>query len=138
MDYGKIYICRFIDATAKVNYVPSWKKYGIPVIYTKYDIKETDFRIKTASFTSPTFYDLTTGKYAVLIQSKYHENFGGILLDVEYDEDKGLYTYQCQDWSRQYISKFEMWTNSVKLYNVMLWLVSKGGKKKRISVCISY
>ena len=123
----KILICRFADARAKINYVPSWKRYGTPVIWTKYDIKETDMRVKTASFTSPTFYDLTTGLFAVLFQSKYHENFSGLVLDVEYDEETGLYTYQCQDWSRQYISKFEIWTKQMPLYQILQYLVSKGG-----------
>lgn len=73
------------------------------VNYTSYKIKETDMRIKTASFTSPDYFDLTTGRYYVLISSKYHENFSGVILDVDYDPDTGLYDYQCQDWSRLYI-----------------------------------
>ena len=67
------------------------------IFYTKYNIKETDMRVKTATFTSPEFFDLTTGVFVVLISSKWHENFSGRILDVEYDEETGLYTYQCQD-----------------------------------------
>ena len=68
--------------------------------FTKFQIKETDLRVKTATFSSPTYLDLTTGQYGVLLLSPYHENFGGVILSVEYDEDNELYNYQCQDWSR--------------------------------------
>ena len=86
--------------------------------FTEYNIKETDYRIKTATFTSPVFFDLTKGQHLVSIQSLYHENFGGVILDVDYDEKTGLYTYQCQDWSRLWISKFE----AIGKYNVY-WLL---------------
>ena len=69
--------------------------------FTKFQIKETDLRVKTATFSSPTYVDLTTGQYCILLLSPYHENFGGVILSVEYDEDNDLYNYQCQDWSRQ-------------------------------------
>lgn len=86
--------------------------------FTEYSIKESDYRIKTATFTTPLFFDLTKGQYLVLIKSIYHENFSGIILDVDYDEKTGLYTYQCQDWSRNLISKFE----AVGKFNVYLYL----------------
>lgn len=125
MDYGKIYIGRLKDAS-KLSIITDWKT--CPTIpYTKYNIKETDFRVKTASFTSPQYLDLTTGQYGILIVSKYHENFSGIVLDVEYDEDTGLYTYQCQDWSRRYISKIEFVANKAKIYNLIRYLITNGG-----------
>ena len=96
------------------------------IFYTKYNIKETDMRVKTATFTSPEFFDLTTSVFVVLISSKWHENFSGRILDVEYDEETGLYTYQCQDWSRTYINKFEYIGNNVSVYNLLQYLITKG------------
>ena len=122
MSYGTIYIRRLNDAST-FNFVMDWKNsYTIP--YTKYSIKETDFRIKTATFTSPVYYDLTEGVYTILISSKYHENFAGFLLDVEYDEETGLYNYQCQDFSRRYINKDEYIFNNIKLYNILRFIIS--------------
>ena len=125
MEYGTIYIKRFGDASNDNRHL-IWNG-AMDVNYTKYSIKETDFRIKTATFTSPDFYDLTEGQYAILISSKYHENFAGVLLDVTYDEKTGLYEYQCQDWSRKYMSKDEIILNNCKIYNVLLHLLSQGG-----------
>ena len=78
--------------------------YDIP--FMSYEITETDPRVKTAKFTTDRYMDLTTGRYWVYITSPYHENFGGQILKVDYDKDKGLYTYQCQDGRRQYMTKF--------------------------------
>lgn len=122
MSYGKIYISRLTNAEF-YNYNISWKNVTATVPYSKYSIKETDFRVKTASFTTPSYYDLTQGQYIILINSKYHENFSGIILDVEYDEGTGLYTYQCQDWSRKYISKYEL-IGKGKLYNLIRSLLT--------------
>ena len=123
MNYGTIRILR-LDNPSVLNIIGSWKKAQV-MPYSKYDIKESDFRVKTATFTTNHYIDLTTGQYAILISSKYHENFSGVILDVDYDEDKGEYTYQCQDWSRRYIGKFEAIVNNVKLLNydyiVELW-----------------
>lgn len=105
----------------------NWKD-GKKVNFTEYNIKETDFRIKTASFVSPVFLDLTQGRHYVLINSLYHENFSGIILDSEYDEDSGLYTYQCQDWSRNLISKFEL-KGKVRVYDLLAYLILNGRAK---------
>ena len=121
--YGTIHINRIPRASSLNYYVSSWK-YSNQIAYTKYSIKETDFRVKTASFTSPNYFDLTTGQYCVLIKSKYHENFAGIILDVEYDEKNDLYTYQCQDWSRRYMDKPEVIVNNVKVINLLRHLVT--------------
>lgn len=75
------------------------------IIYTTYEITETDPRVKTAKFTTDKYYDLTKGVCYVKIASPYHENFGGIILNVNYDKNTGLYTYQCQDGRRQYLNK---------------------------------
>lgn len=88
--------------------------------FTKYQIKETDRRIKTASFTTSKYFDVTQKKVELMIVSKYHENFCGILLDVEYDEDTGLYTYNCQDLSRKYISKSNVISSGNMTYYQLL------------------
>ena len=78
---------------------------GIP--FTEYEINETDRRTKTAKFTTPEYLDLTDKYTFTVITNPYHEDFGGVVLSVDYDADKDLYTYQCQDWRRRYISKLD-------------------------------
>lgn len=97
-----------------------------PIYWSQYQIKETDFRIKTATFSSPNYFDLTTGVFCVLITSPYHEDFGGIILSVTYNEDTGLYDYQCQDWSRQYMNKIEIILQKVLFYRLLQYLVTGG------------
>ena len=75
------------------------------IYFTNYEITETDPRVKTAKFTTPLYFDLTRGRQYAQITSPYHENFGGQILDVDYDKKTGLYTYQCQDGRRAYLSK---------------------------------
>ena len=82
-------------------------------------------RQKTATFTSPNYFDLTTGVYAVLITSPVHANFGGVILSVDYDEEKGLYDYKCQDFSRFYQSKIFLNASKKPLYRVLQLLISK-------------
>lgn len=124
MKYATIYVGRIPDADYPYA-VDSWKD-AKTLHYTKYNIKESDFRIKTATFSSPDYIDLTTGQYCILISSKYHENFGGIILDVEYDEKTGLYNYQCQDWSRRYIWKSFLVTNNASIYRIIQWFLCEG------------
>ena len=62
-------------------------------------------RVKTATFTSPHYFDLTTGQFHCLIVSPFHENFAGILIKCEYDASTDMYNYQTQDLSRWYQSK---------------------------------
>ena len=83
-------------------------------------------RVKTATFTSPDYLDLTTGTYCVLISSPYHENFAGIILKVEYDPSSGLYNYQCQDFSRVYQSKFELIGQKIKVHRLLQFLITRG------------
>ena len=101
-NYARIYITRRKVAQ---GYGSKWNAYHA-VHWSDYQIKESDMRVKTAKFTSNTYLDLTTGVYTVLISSKYHEDFAGAILAVDYDEDTGLYEYQCQDWSRTYQNKY--------------------------------
>ena len=124
-DFAVIQVRRWDDARHRVRVILSWKN-SDSLVYTKYHIKEEDWRVKTASFTSPVHLDLTTGQYAVRIVSKYHENFAGIILDVDYDEDTHLYTYQCQDFSRMYMSKFESIVRNAQVYKLLMHLLSQG------------
>lgn len=97
------------------------------ILWSKYQIKESDFRSKTMNFTSPQYIDLTTGIYGVLISSPYHPNFSGVILSIDYNEDTKLYTYQCQDWSRFYQSKIELIINNRTIYYILRALITKGG-----------
>ena len=122
-----ILICRLVNANAlhlTKNAINGMKN----IHWSKYQIKETDMRQKTATFTSPEYLDLTTGVFAVMIISPYHENFGGLILKVDYDEDTGLYEYQCQDWSRKYQGKFELVKGNAKstFYQVLIFLMTGG------------
>lgn len=102
------------------------------IAWEKYNIKETDMRIKTASLTTPQYIDLTTGVYHIFIASKYHENFIGTLLDVEFDEDNGLYTYKIQDMSREYISKMQaVFTpnQKMRIYDILRYCLTLGSIK---------
>lgn len=121
-----IYISR--AGNPRVSY-HSWKKgeYG-EWHWTQYQIKESDMRIKTATFTSPNYIDLTTGLYSILITSPMHEDFGGVILNVEYDKKTGWYSYQCQDYSRHYQGKFEVITdNKITQYRLLQYLLTRGG-----------
>ena len=113
-----------INEPNKLIYL-DWKSYD-DIHWSRYEIRETDMRQKTASFTSPNYFDLTTGVYAVLITSPYHVNFGGVILSVDYDEDSGMYDYRCQDFSRWYQTKVFMQTKKTPLYRVLQHLISRG------------
>jgi hypothetical protein len=66
-----IYVCRKKYAN---QIMIDWKHKDL-IYWSKYEIKETDMRQETASFTSPQYFDLTTGVFCVLISSPYHKNF---------------------------------------------------------------
>jgi len=89
--------------------------------FTNYEITETDGRVKTAKFTSDHEIDLTGGRWWVYITSPYHENFGGRILSMDYDRKTGLYTYQCQDGRRQYLSKRRLMgeANKWRVYDIL-------------------
>ena len=133
-DWGIIQIKQFPDAS-QINKTVNWKG-SKKIPYQKYSVKESDMRIKTATFTSPQYLDLTTGLYAIRILSRYHENFAGVVLDVDYNEDTGLYDYQCQDFSRFYISKTELICKNRPIWKVLVSLIT-GGKIKFTSKKIS-
>ena len=119
-----IFVSRKVNA---INIGMDWKhKDEIP--WSDYDIDETDMRQKTAKITTPQYLDLTTGQYCVLITSKEHENFAGIFLsdEFEYNPYTGLYTYQCQDFSRTYQGKFDLIAQNIKLHRVLQFLITHG------------
>ena len=121
-----IYIGRLVNASANVLSKDFWKNNNI-IYWSKYQIKETDMRQKTATFTSPNYFDLTTGLYAILITSPYHEDFGGLILSVDYDKETGLYDYQCQDFSRKYQSKFNLISTNNSYYDILRLCLSQFG-----------
>lgn len=82
----------------------SWK--GAETIeVTEYSISEEGFREKTSSFISPTYIDLSTGVYQVLIVSPYHENYSGVILSVDYKAKDNLYSYKSKDFHVLYNEK---------------------------------
>lgn len=111
---------------AKARSVLLWDdpdmKFHKDIKFTSYEITETDPRVKTAKFTTPEYFDLTAGPCWCYIASPYHENFGGRILKVDFDKDKGLYTYQCQDGRRNYLNKIRFITNNqseAKVYDYL-------------------
>ena len=121
---SRILVSRLYDAT-KLLYL-TWKSYN-NIHWSRYEIRETDMRQKTATFSSPNYFDLTTGVYVVLIASPYHANFGGVILSVDYDEETGLYDYKCQDFSRWYQSKIYLQATKRPLHRLLQHLITKGG-----------
>ena len=122
---SKVYICQLLDARG-LSYDITFDNMN-RIVYEEYQIKETDMRVKTATFTTNLYLDLTGGKYLVWIISPHHENFWGVILSVEFDEDSQLYKYQCQDYSRDYISKFELVAQNVTVHRLMQFILTKGG-----------
>ena len=118
-----ILVCRKGDAR---NLWVDWKNYN-NIHWSKYQIKETDFRSKTASFTTPQYLDLTTGVFCVMVTTPMHEDFGGIIIDVKYDHKTGLYEYQCQDHSRAYQGKFELINIKKSVHRILQFLITQGG-----------
>lgn len=119
-----VYVGRVWDASTFtiLSSKLAWKDSN-RISWSKYQIKETDMRVKTASFTSPFYFDLTTGLHTVLITSPYHEDFAGIVLKVKYNEDDNTYEYQCQDWSRLYQRYRSQKTWNFPVYNLLQGLI---------------
>lgn len=118
-----IYVCRKGGGN---QVIVDWKHKDL-IYWKSYEIKETDMRQETASFVTPQYFDLTTGVYCVLISSPYHKAFGGVILSVEYDEEEGLYTYQCQDFSRIYNSKVDLMAVNITTHRLLKHLITKAG-----------
>ena len=119
---SRVYINQLADARYTYN---NWKN-KTEIFWSKYQIKETDMRVKTATFTSNTYLDLTTGLYCVLITSPFHEDFGGVILSVEKDTSTGLYNYQCQDFTRQFMDKVDIIINNVSLHRLIKVMLTGG------------
>ena len=111
------------EAAEQLGGVVFWddtcQKWHKDIPFTSYEITETDPRVKTAKFTTSEYFDLTDGQIWVHISSPYHENFGGKILKVEYNEDNGLYTYQCQDGRRNYMNKERLKNVNTRVYELL-------------------
>ena len=95
----KIYIKTFHDKL-KI----SWKK-AQELPFTSYDIDEEGYREKSATIKTTQHLDLSAGTWQVLIVGK-HENFAGIILNEDYDEQNNTYSYKCKDFHVLYNDKF--------------------------------
>ena len=124
-DESYIFIARKTVADSLILKKNHWKK-GKSIQWSKYQIKMSDMRSMTASFTTNQYLDLTTGLYTALIVSPYHVGFGGVIITGEYDDKTDLYTYQCQDWSRLYQSKVDLVVNNVSIHRILQYLITKG------------
>ena len=120
-----IYIAQKTDATSVAINLKTWTWNEIP--FVKYQIRETDFRRKTANFTTSHQLDLTDGLYIIKIVSTLHENFTGVFLSKDYTiNDDGTFKYQCQDFSRFYQSKIgAILAGDVTWYRYLKWLLSR-------------
>ena len=72
--------------------------------FEDYTISESDFRNRTAKFTTNRRHDLTNHTWAVKIVNDHHETFTGIILKKT-KKPMNLIEYDCQDWNRLYMSK---------------------------------
>lgn len=120
-----IFIARKANAKGLIT---GWE-YPLQVNWSKYQIKETDMRQKTMTFTSPQYFDLTDGQYSILLVSALHENFGGIILSVDYDEGTGLYDYKCQDYSRLYQKHIDLVNKPASNHQLLMRLITHNGIK---------
>lgn len=125
-NHSYIHVGRLSNANANVLSKTFWDN-TLNIYWSKYQIKETDMRQKTATFSSPHYFDLTTGVHSILITSPYHEDFGGIILSVDYNKSTGLYDYQCQDFSRKYQSKFNLISTKNSYYDILRLLLTQLG-----------
>lgn len=97
--------------------------FHMEIPFESYEITETDPRVKTAKFVTQKYFDLTAGQTWVFISSPYHENFGGPILKVDFDKDKGTYTYQCQDGRRNYLTKIKTVGTGASMYEILEMLL---------------
>ena len=68
------------------------KTYEIPI--TKVEISEEDLRVKSAKFSSYVEIDLSANMYYVDIKYWNEKIYSGMILNIEYDEKTGIYSYQ--------------------------------------------
>ena len=96
--------------TARI-YVKAWEYGGLfnwnnalEIAFEDYSIDESDFRNKTAKFTSSQLINEATRSWAVKITNPDHETFTGIIIKRDQKPNKS-WEYQCQDWNRLYMGK---------------------------------
>ena len=99
----------------------------IPI--TKVEISEEDLRVKSAKFSSYIELDLSANMYYVNIKYKNKKIYGGIILNMEYDEKTGIYSYQSLGFQRWLTSKtWFVWNPKSKdkdLYEALQQFIKK-------------
>ena len=83
-DYGNFHIY--------IKEINTNKSYEIPI--TKVEISEEDLRVKSAKFSSYVEIDLSANMYYVDIKYWNEKIYSGMILNMEYDETTGIYSYQ--------------------------------------------
>ena len=140
-----IYIAQF-NVDNKILYdIPNWgeliaSKKANDIYFTKYEIIDTDPRTMTAKFTTDKYIDLTKGRAWIYITNPFHINFGGRILDIDYDKNTGLYSYQCQDGRRQYISKSKLSvgeSTNATIYDILENRIASPGLSGKNTIKIS-
>ena len=94
-DYGNFHIY--------IKEVNTNKSYEIPI--TKVEISEEDLRVKSAKFSSYVELDLSANMYYVDIKYWNEKIYSGMILNMEYDETTGIYSYQSLGHQRWLTSK---------------------------------
>lgn len=94
-DYGNFHIY--------IKEINTSKSYEIPI--TKVEISEEDLRVKSAKFSSYVEIDLSANMYYVDIKYWNEKIYSGMILNMEYDETTGIYSYQSLGHQRWLTSK---------------------------------
>ena len=76
----------------------------------KIDVSDVSITVKDlneaeASFKSPTYLDVSNGTFIILITHPQMPNYSGIILSVDYDAEKEMYSYKSKDFHILYNKK---------------------------------
>ena len=103
------------------------KSYEIPI--TKVEISEEDLRVKSAKFSSYKEIDLSANMYYVDIKYRNEKIYSGMILNIEYDEKTGIYSYQSLGHQRWLTSKtwfvFNPTSKTKNLYEALKEFIKK-------------
>ena len=118
-DYGNFHIY--------IKEINTNKSYEIPI--TKVEISEEDLRVKSAKFSSYVEIDLSANMYYVDIKYWNEKIYSGMILNMEYDEKTGIYSYQSLGHQRWLTSKtwfvFNPTSKTKNLYEALKEFVKK-------------
>lgn len=118
-DYGNFHIY--------IKEINTNKSYEIPI--TKVEISEEDLRVKSAKFSSYVEIDLSANMYYVDIKYWNEKIYSGMILNMEYDEKTGIYSYQSLGHQRWLTSKtwfvFNPASKTKNLYEALKEFVKK-------------